>query len=69
MPSAKMRMPFTTVNYTDNLQTKYYYTCQANGEVRQWDGPDLSDAKEYFISEPQTVEVVVTLSLKMYTKK
>jgi len=42
---------FTTVSYVDGLETEYYYTCEADGTIRQFDGPDVSSATEYPISE------------------
>ena len=42
---------FTTVSYVDELETEYYYTCEADGTLRQFDGPDVTAATEYPISE------------------
>ena len=42
---------FTTVSYVDELETEYYYTCEADGTLRQFDGPDVTTATEYPISE------------------
>lgn len=36
-----------TVNYITLTKTKYYYTCESDGTVRQWDGPDPATATEY----------------------
>lgn len=36
-----------TVNYTLQATTEYYYTCEADGTVRQWSGPGVSTATEY----------------------
>lgn len=38
---------FETVNYLASATTTYYYTCEADGTVRQWDGPDVTTATEY----------------------
>ncbi len=32
-------LTFTTVNYVNMLKTKYYYTCEADGTVHQYDKP------------------------------
>ena len=42
---------FTTVSYVDELETEYYYTCEADGTIRQFDGPDVTTATEYPISK------------------
>jgi len=42
---------FTTVSYFPDLETEYYYTCEADGTIRQFDGPDVVSATEYPISE------------------
>ena len=38
---------FKTVNYVTRTTTKYYYTCEADGRVRQFDGADVATAMEY----------------------
>jgi len=35
------------VNYVTMMTTAYYYTCEIDGTVRQWNGPDVSTAIEY----------------------
>ena len=52
-----------TNNYIPNLTTKYYYTCEADGTVRQFDGPDVATAIEYV-----DIEAVVTLDVDLYSK-
>ncbi|MFC1925942.1 type II secretion system protein [Chloroflexota bacterium] len=37
----------TRVNYVTMTKTKYYYTCESDGTIRQWDGPDPATATEY----------------------
>jgi len=59
---------FETVDYIAGLTTQYYYTCEADGTVRQFDGPDLSTATEYLGSEEFRTESVVTLGVKFYAK-
>ena len=48
--------------------TEYYYTCEADGTVRQFDGPDLETATEYFGSEEAVFEAAVKLSIDLYSK-
>ena len=54
---------FETVSYIHLLTTEYYYTCEADGTVRQFDGPDVATAIEYV-----DIETVATLSVDLYTK-
>ena len=35
------------VNYVTMTQTTYYYTCESDGTVRQWDGAEPSTGTEY----------------------
>ncbi|MBL7119266.1 MAG: type II secretion system protein [Dehalococcoidia bacterium] len=37
----------STVNYTRTMTTKYYYTCEEDGTLRQWSGSDVTTATEY----------------------
>lgn len=59
---------FVTVSYVDMLTTTYYYTCEADGTVRQFDGANLAMATEYLGSEEYTVETAVTVSVDIYTR-
>jgi hypothetical protein len=59
---------FETVNYIDIPVTTYYYTCESDGEVRQWDGEDVSTAKEYLTREEIILEIRATLNVKIYSK-
>ena len=59
---------FETVSYITVLTTKYYYTCEADGTVRQFDGADADTATEYLGSEEFKIEVVVTVDVDIYTK-
>ena len=59
---------FETVNYIDMLTTQYYYTCEADGTVRQFDGPDIATATEYLGSEEFRIEIVAVLDVDLYTK-
>jgi len=55
--------------YIDVLGTEYYYTCEADGTVRQFDGPDVATATEYPYSEEQVkIETIATLDVNIYTK-
>lgn len=59
---------FETISYISTLTTKYYYTCEADGTVRQFDGANVATATEYRGSEASRMETVVTLSVVIYTK-
>jgi len=59
---------FETASYISEPVTQYYYTCEADGTVRQFDGPDLATATEYFGSAEHEFETVATLSVDLYTK-
>jgi len=59
---------FSTVSYVSMAETKWYYTCEANGTVRQWDRPDVATATEYPSSEQAKIETVATLNVDIYTK-
>jgi len=54
---------FTTTTYIPMPITKYYYTCEWDGTVRQFDGPDVATAMEYL-----NIDTVVTLNIEIYTK-
>ncbi len=57
-----------TVNYIATLTTSYYYTCEANGTVRQFDGANVGTATEYTVSEESGSETTATVSVVIYTK-
>ena len=59
---------FETVDYIDMLTTQYYYTCEADGTVRQFDGPDVVTAIEYLGSEEVGTEILAILNVDLYTK-
>ncbi|MFQ5997655.1 MAG: hypothetical protein ACE5KP_08555, partial [Dehalococcoidales bacterium] len=59
---------FETTSYIEVSSTVYYYTCEADGSVRQFDGPDITTATEYFGSEAFKVETVANLNVDFYTK-
>ena len=51
------------MSYLTELAAGYYYTCEADGTVRQWDDADLTTATEYL-----NIETVVTVDIAIYTK-
>lgn len=59
---------YVPVNYFNVLTTQYYYTCEADGTVRQFDGPDLTTAIEYSGSEESKTETLAILGVDLYTK-
>lgn len=59
---------FETVSYITKPTTQYYYTCEADGRVRQFDGPDVAIATEYVSSEKVDMETVANLNVVLYTK-
>ena len=59
---------YEMVSYIDVPFTEYYYTCEADGSVRQFDGPDLETATEYLGSEEAVFETVATVSVDLYTR-
>ena len=59
---------YQTVSYIDIPVTQYYYTCEADGTVRQFDGPDIEAATEYFGSEEIVYETVANLAVDLYMK-
>jgi len=60
---------FSIVNYITILTTTYYYTCEADGTVRQFDGANVArGATEYVGSEESKLETVVIVDVAIYTK-
>ncbi len=59
---------FKTIDYLSSLETVYFYTCEADGTVRQFDGASVALATEYFGSEGYRVEVVANVDVEIYTK-
>ena len=59
---------FEPVSYITTLTTKYYYTCEADGTVRQFDGASVVTATEYLTSEESKIETVATVDIDIYTK-
>ncbi len=59
---------FETVNYIPVLRTKYYYTCESDGTVRQFNGARVLTAKEYLDSSETKIETVATINVNIYIK-
>jgi len=58
---------YVTVNYFSSLTTKYYYTCEVNGTVRQWDGTDVATATEFLSSQNFNIALSATLGVNIYS--
>ena len=59
---------YQKMDYTDTPVTVYYYTCEVDGTVRQFDGPDVEKAEELFGSEETVYEIAVRVALDLYSK-
>lgn len=60
---------FKATNYIARRGTQYYYyTCEAAGTVRQFNGSDIAKATEYSGSEEFFVETVANVDIDLYTK-
>ena len=59
---------FEAVSYFSSLTTDYYYTCESDGTIRQWDRENILNAEEFSESEESSFEMKVTLDLSIYTK-
>jgi len=59
---------YQEMNYIDQSVTEYYYTCEADGTVRQFDGPDVETATEFFGSEEAVYDTVARLAVELYFK-
>lgn len=59
---------FETVNYLPTLTTVYYYTCESDGTVRQWDGPLVLASNELIGREAARFEMNVILNVDIYTR-
>ena len=58
---------YETINYLPVLTTVHYYTCEEDGTVRQWDGPNLSTANELIGSEAGFIEQKVLVNVVIYS--
>ncbi|MFC1990236.1 hypothetical protein ACFLVW_06780 [Chloroflexota bacterium] len=59
---------FETISYITTLTTKYYYTCETYGVVRQFDKADVAAAKEYSGLGESKIETIATIDVEIYTK-
>lgn len=59
---------FESINYVAVRTTKYYYTCEADGTVRQFDEANVAVATEYLSSEEFRFEIRASLDVDIYTK-
>ncbi|MFC1978101.1 hypothetical protein ACFLWS_07580 [Chloroflexota bacterium] len=59
---------FETVSYLDTLITSYYYTCEADGTVRQFDGAAVATATEYLSSVASKGGLTATVDVDIYTR-
>ena len=59
---------FKTTNYIAGRSTQYYYTCEADGTVRQFNRSDIAKATEYSGSEEFFVETVANVDIDLYTR-
>ena len=57
---------YETVSYFTTLTTKYYYTCEADGTVRQWDGPNVATAEEYLSRGESKTKTELTANMDIY---
>jgi len=56
------------VNYVITQITEYYYTCEADGTVHQFDGANRVTATEYLLGEEAEFETEAKVSVDIYTK-
>ncbi len=59
---------FETVSYVTMLATKYYYTAEEDGVIRQFSGPILATAEEYLSSKGMRTETIATVDVDIYFK-
>ena len=57
---------YETTSYIITPTTLYYYTCETNGSVRQFDGSDITTATEYFGSEEVEIETMAIVDVALY---
>ncbi len=60
---------FKAVSYINKLTTKYYYICEADGTVRQFDGAAVGRATEYWSSGESKIKLRVSVDVDIYTKR
>ncbi|MBI2850731.1 MAG: hypothetical protein HYX80_06790 [Chloroflexi bacterium] len=59
---------YTTTNYTQTLNTTYYYTAEEDGTVRQWSSFNVFSSTEYTDSGPTKLELKANLDIDFYFK-
>lgn len=59
---------FNTTSYIELPNTKYYYTSEADGTVRQFDGVSVASATEHLNSEEFKTETKITVDVDIYIK-
>lgn len=57
---------FKTLSYISTLITKYYYTVEADGTIRQFSGSNVSTAIEYPSGKGPRIETVATIDVDIY---
>ena len=57
---------FSTVSYFGTLKTKYYYTVEADGTVRQFSGPGVTTATEYVYAKGPRNETIASIDVDIY---
>ena len=58
---------FETISYINKLTTTYYYTCEADGTVRQFSEANVATATEFLDSETSKIEHVAFVDVDIYT--
>ncbi len=58
---------FETISYINKLTTTYYYTCEADGTVRQFSETNVATATEFLDSEISKIEHVAFVDVDIYT--
>jgi len=59
---------YENVSYFGSLNTVYFYTCEADGTVRQFNVANVATATEYFGSEASKTEYIATVDVEIYTR-
>ncbi len=60
---------FAVVNYFEALKTKYYYTVETDGTIRQFSGPDVATAMEYHSGKGQNIEMIAVVGVDIYVNR
>lgn len=56
------------VDYIIVATTRYYYTCETDGKVRQFSEPDLKTAAEFMDSGEYEIETLATVDVDFYSR-